>query len=201
MVPSSHLTVAEMTHLLAFPGRQVHDFRQHSTGTPKSAAVLVPLLWDGGEWHLLFTRRTDTVHDHKGQVSFPGGGSEPHDPTPEATALRETFEEIGIKPKDVRTIGQLVPMVTITHFSITPVVGIIPWPVSLSLSTDEVSRAFTIPLHWLAQPENHQVKTTELDGHSYQVVYFSPFDGETLWGITARITLTLLERFNLIHAT
>src|SRR5687768_14621385 len=72
----------------------------------KCAAVLVPLVWHDEEWHLLFTRRTDTVESHKGQVSFPGGACDEDETTPEATALREAEEEIGIQPKDVRVLGR-----------------------------------------------------------------------------------------------
>ena len=101
---------------------------------PRPAAVLVPLLRaaispeTGERWHLLLTRRSDNLTKHRGQVAFPGGSSDPGDLTPEATALREAYEEIGLPPAAVTTLGQLNPMLTITNFHVTPVVGVIPWP-------------------------------------------------------------------------
>jgi len=79
-----------------------------------------------GEWHLLFTRRSDSVENHKGQVSFPGGACDGGETTPEETALREAQEEIGIEPRQVRVLGRLNSMLTITSFMVTPVVGVIP---------------------------------------------------------------------------
>src|SRR5258707_13783424 len=94
----------------------------------RCAAVLVPLVWHQDEWHLLFTRRTDKVESHKGQVSFPGGACDEGETTPEQTALREAEEEIGIHSGDVRVLGRLTNMITITSFRVTPVVGVIQWP-------------------------------------------------------------------------
>src|SRR5215213_7559616 len=91
----------------------------------KCAAVLVPLVWQEDEWHLLFTHRTDKVESHKGQVSFPGGACDEGETTPEQTALREVDEEIGIAPSDVRVLGRLTTLITITYFRVTPVVGVI----------------------------------------------------------------------------
>ena len=94
----------------------------------KCAAVLVPLVWQDDEWHLLYTRRTDKVESHKGQVSFPGGACDEGETTPEQTALREAEEEIGISPKDVKVLGRLANLITITYFRVTPVVGVVKWP-------------------------------------------------------------------------
>src|SRR5215212_3924746 len=80
----------------------------------KCAAVLIPLVWHDDEWHLLFTRRTDRVESHKGQVSFPGGACDEGETTPEQTALREVEEEIGIAPADVKVLGKLSTLITIT---------------------------------------------------------------------------------------
>ncbi len=163
----------------------------------RSAAVLIPFLRDetGGGWRILFTRRTDTLADHKGQVAFPGGRYDPGDPSPEATALREAYEEIGLESKDVRVLGRLADFRTITNFCVTPVVGVIPWPYPLRLAAEEVSRAFTIPLGWLADEANYEIKQRQLpDSHRHiPVVYFKPFDGEVLWGISGTITLALLQ--------
>src|SRR5215208_3661917 len=93
----------------------------------KCAAVLVPLVWHDEEWHLLFTRRTDRVQSHKGQVSFPGGACDEGETTPEQTALREAEEEIGLYAQDVKVLGRLANMITISHFRVTPVVGVIKW--------------------------------------------------------------------------
>jgi len=89
----------------------------------RPAAVLVPLVLDGGHWQLLFTRRTENVETHRGQVSFPGGRVEAGDADPVAAALRETQEEIGVRTEDVRVLGRMDSLLTVTQYLITPVVG------------------------------------------------------------------------------
>ncbi len=167
---------------------------QGSYPSLRPAAVLVPLLFMDNQWSLLFTRRTETVNSHKGQVSFPGGAADEGDSSPEATALREAYEEIGLPPEHVRILGRLHSRPTISSFLITPVVGRVHLPGDFRISPDEVSRVFTIPLDWLADPANHEERprTTPV-GYYENIIYFQPYDGEILWGITARITLDLLE--------
>jgi 8-oxo-dGTP pyrophosphatase MutT (NUDIX family) len=168
--------------------------REIPAGPLRKAAVLIPLVCEMGALHLLFTRRTDLVHDHKGQVAFPGGAVETQDQSMDDTALRETFEEIGIPPEEVCVLGRLPQYPTITGFLITPVVGLIPWPYDLRFSDQEVSRVFTIPLNWLADPQNREEKEMVFpDGRLERVVFFRPYLGENVWGVTARITLTFLK--------
>ncbi len=157
----------------------------------KCAAVLVPLLWQADEWHLLFTRRTEHVESHKGQVSFPGGACDEGEATPEETALREANEEVGIAPRDVRVLGRLVNMITVTSFRVTPVVGIIKWPTVLRVGQNEVERVFTIPLNWLADKRNRWEFT--MLGRSRSLIAYHPYDGELLWGATARMTVDFLK--------
>lgn len=161
----------------------------------RRAAVLVPLLRNEREWHLLFIRRTESVADHKGQVAFPGGAMEGEDASLEVTALRESQEEIGLPQHSVSILGRLPDFYTISNYLITPVVGVIGWPFPLALSMEEVSRVFTIPLLWLADPANHEERLyTRPDGLTHEnVIFFSPYEGEILWGATARITLTFLQ--------
>ncbi len=164
--------------------------------TPQPAAVLIPLFRVHNEWNLLFIRRTYHENDrHSGQVAFPGGRCEPQDPNPETTALREAAEEVGIHPQDVDILGRLRDMLTISNFRVSPVVGRIPWPTQVIPQPEEVSRIFSIPLTWLANPENREVRLRRLpySGKTIPVIYFQPFDGEILWGATARITILLLE--------
>jgi len=183
------------------------DFRSLFPDPPRPAAVLVPLLRtsstgrDSDTWHLLLTRRSDTLEEHRGQVAFPGGQAHEEDPSPVVTALRETQEEIGLDPNSVRILGQLNSFLTITNYHVTPIVGVIPWPFPVSLAEHEVSRVFTIPLEWLAEPANHEVRqrvipppySTMLHTESYPVIYFHPYDGEILWGVSAEITMSLLR--------
>jgi 8-oxo-dGTP pyrophosphatase MutT (NUDIX family) len=159
--------------------------------TLKCAAVLVPLVWHDEEWNLLFTRRTDTVESHKGQVSFPGGACDEDETTPEETALREAEEEIGISPGDIRVLGRLANLVTITYFRVTPVVGVVRWPAVFRVGQHEVARVFTMPLAWLADPTNRW--QFELPGTRRTLIAFHPYDGELLWGATARITVDFLN--------
>ncbi len=157
----------------------------------KCAAVLVPLIWADDQWHLLFTRRTDHVESHKGQVSFPGGGCDEGDSTPEDTALRETEEEVGIHRRDVRVLGRLVNMITVTSFRVTPVVAVIKWPTVFKVGEHEVARIFTIPLNWLVDARNRW--EFPFPTKSRNLIAYHPYDGEFLWGATARMTLDLLK--------
>lgn len=181
--------------VLEFPGMK--DFVH---GSARHAAVLIPLLCQDDRWHVLYTRRNAALPEHSGQVSFPGGQSEPDDRSPEETALREAHEEIGLDPEDVRVIGRLPTYLTITNYLVTPIVGIIPWPYHFEPKAEEVARIFTIPLEWLAVPTNHEARLRKLPSPhaSARVIYFQRYDGELLWGASARFTLSLLEALQLI---
>ena len=157
----------------------------------KNAAVLVPLTYVQNEWHLLFTRRTDRVHSHKGQVSFPGGASDEGETTPEQTALREADEEIGLRPADVKVLGRLSQLITISSFRVTPIVGVIPWPYTFKVAGVEVARVFTIPLLWLSDVNNYW--EFSLRDSDRSLIAYHPYDGELLWGATARMTVTFLK--------
>ncbi len=158
------------------------------------ASVLVPMFVENKEWHLLFTKRTDTLQFHKGQVSFPGGVSDQGDESPEATALRESWEEISLKSELVKVLGCLPTFISNTNYQITPVVARIPWPICLSPNPDEVQKIFSIPLKWLTEPDHREWKPYQLpNGKVHQVIYFQPYNGETLWGITAMITVALID--------
>lgn len=157
----------------------------------KCAAVLLPLLRLKNEWHLLYTRRTDHVETHKGQVSFPGGACDPGEEQPEQTALREAEEEIGLHPCDVRVLGRLSPLVTITGFRVRPVVGCIPWPYAFRVGNAEVARVFFMPLAWLADKRNRWEFSPP--GQKFNLIVYHPYDGEVLWGATALMTDSFLR--------
>ncbi len=166
----------------------------------KCAAVLIPLARSQGDWQLLFTRRTEKVEHHKGQVSFPGGGCEIHETTPEETALREANEEIGLEPGSAHVLGRLNDILTITGFRVTPVVATIDWPFPLRLETAEVERVFVIPLTWLADRQNWEERPFTPAGAArpVPVITYHEYDGEILWGATARITHNFLGTFGLL---
>jgi 8-oxo-dGTP pyrophosphatase MutT (NUDIX family) len=167
--------------------------------TFRAAAVLIPLVCSQEEWNLIFTRRTELVQNHKGQVSFPGGAAEAEDICREDTALRETYEEVGIERANVEILGCMWDMPTITGFVITPVVGRVVWPLDMRLAAEEVSRAFIVPLNWLADPENREeVEITLPDGRQEKVIHFKLYDGERIWGATARIAINFLRVIGLI---
>jgi 8-oxo-dGTP pyrophosphatase MutT (NUDIX family) len=169
--------------------------------------VLIPLFQapldntTGLTWQVLLTRRTEMVAEHQGQVAFPGGRADPSDTTPEMTALREAREEIGLDPVQVRILGRMNSLRTITNYLVTPIVGVIPWPFPIQLEPTEVSRVFTVPLDWLADPSHHEIKNRTvpeifakiLQRNTHPVIYFSPYAGELLWGVSAEITVRLID--------
>ncbi|MDO8755136.1 MAG: CoA pyrophosphatase [Anaerolineales bacterium] len=163
----------------------------------KCAAVLIPLTFYKEEWHMLFTRRTDRVESHKGQVAFPGGACDEGETTPEQTALREAEEEIGINPADVKVIGSLSSLITVSNFRVSPVVGVIPYPYVFRVAGVEVARIFTIPLSWLANRNNYwefSVRESER-----ALIAYHPYDGELLWGATARMTVNFLNTLDILN--
>jgi 8-oxo-dGTP pyrophosphatase MutT (NUDIX family) len=161
----------------------------------RPAAVLVPLFEVDGEWRLLYTQRTDDVDAHPGQVSFPGGAIEADDGTPAAAALREAQEEIGLTSDRVRILGEMNPMLTVTQFLVTPVVAQIEWPFSMKINPSEVAATFHVPFSFLADPDNLETRRREplIPGRAVEVLYFRPYDGQVIWGVTARITVDLLD--------
>lgn len=182
--------IAERLKVFAHP--TYSELLPGSAGKPlRRAAVLIPLIDVDSSWHIIYTRRADGVEHHKGQVSFPGGSTDPGDDSPEATALREADEEIGIRPQDVRILGRLGEMVTISNFVVTPVVGVVPWPYGFKVHTVEVGRLFTMPLAWLAARENWMEFQRVETGHS--VIAYFPYDSELLWGATARMTVNFIK--------
>ena len=163
---------------------------------PREAAVLVPFLRIEDAWHILYIRRTQNKNDrHSGQVAFAGGKRDPEDTTLRDTALREAEEELGIAIADVEVLGHIHHHHTVSEFQVRPYVGTMTWPYDLTLDQIEVAKAFTMPLKWLADERNYR---TEERRHPeserpWPVVYFDLYDGELLWGATARMTLSLIE--------
>lgn len=166
---------------------------------PRPSAVLLPLFRQAEAWHLLFIRRAENERDsHSGEVAYPGGRCEDCDTDVIATALRESEEEVGLPPNQVEVLGELDSYQTVSNHLVSPVVGQIPWPLELQHNPTEVARIFSIPLAWLAQPANHQIKLWPEEQHpqARPVVFFKPYDNELLWGVSARITLDLIKRLN-----
>ena len=163
---------------------------------PKSAlvqaAVLVPLV-DRGEPHLVFTKRTEHVGTHKGQISFPGGTLEPGDTSLLAAALRECEEEVGLPRAAVEPLGALDDTETVaTQFVITPWVGVIRGRVAWRPDGEEIERVIEVPFAALVDRANVRVEHLEREG-VVREMYFYDYRGETIWGATARIVKHYLD--------
>jgi len=153
----------------------------------RRAAVLLPLHEQGGEPYVLFTRRTETVETHKGQISFPGGAADPGDADVQSTALRETQEEMGIPPTQVEVLGVLDDLsTTVSGFVVTPVVGIIPSPFPFRINSAEIAEVLTVPLRVFRDPSSLRVERREREGKRLDV-YFYRYGKHEIWGVTARI--------------
>ena len=148
------------------------------------ASVLVPIVAHEAALTMLFTRRAAHLRDHSGQVSFPGGRAAPCDPSPEATALRESHEEIGLERARVELLGRLPEYRTRTGFRITPVVGVVAPPLGLRPDANEVEEIFEVPLDFLLDPANYQRQSREWQGE-LRWFFAMPYERHYIWGATA----------------
>ena len=169
-----------------------HDFHADlfPQGRLRPAAVLVPLVDRPHGLTVLLTRRTDHLHHHAGQVSFPGGRVEEGDPNPVVTALRETEEEVGLDPALVRIVGRLDTYVTRTGFEIVPVVGLLPDGIAPTPDPFEVADVFEIPLSFVVNPRNHEIHSREFKGQQRRF-YVIPYENHYIWGATAGMLVNL----------
>ncbi len=159
-----------------------------------AAAVLVPLYCRAGQYYILFTKRTETVSTHKGQVSFPGGGYDEADGALVNTALREASEEIGLMAGDAEVLGQMDDNLSMTsNYVISPFVAFIPWPYQFKLSKEETERIIEVPIAALLEHGPHRAAEV-VDGKPV-TAYFYHYQGDVIWGATARILNEFLEIF------
>ena len=177
------------------PERTGDGLHQEPGDPLRPAAVLVPLVQREGGLHVLLTRRTDHLHDHAGQISFPGGRHDPGDPDLVATALREAHEEVGLRAGHVDVLGCMPVYRTITHYEVTPVLGLVQPPLELALDAFEVAEAFEVPLAFLMNPSHHRWHAwVDREGTSREFLSM-PWQREGreyfIWGATAAMLRNL----------
>ncbi|MFN8402239.1 MAG: CoA pyrophosphatase [Anaerolineales bacterium] len=156
----------------------------------KCAAVLIPLVRQNNEWHIIFAPHGQSQIAQRTSL-FPGQRVRRRRNDSEQTALREVEEEIGIRTRDVNILGRMANLITISFFRVTPVVGVVKWPNVFRVGEDEVARVFTIPLEWLAKASTRW--QFERPNTTRTLIAYHPYDGELLWGATARMTVDFLN--------
>jgi 8-oxo-dGTP pyrophosphatase MutT (NUDIX family) len=161
----------------------------------RAAAVLVPIVQREDDLYLVFIRRSDSVESHRGQVAFPGGRVDPTDTTLLDTALREAHEEVGIEPGVVDVLGGFPTMSTVSSgMLVAPFVGLLRRPVEYRIQEVEVAQVFEVSLGALADPRYRGVYEWRRDkdrpSSNFPAIFHS---GQTIWGLTLRITENLLD--------
>jgi 8-oxo-dGTP pyrophosphatase MutT (NUDIX family) len=159
----------------------------------RPAAVLVPLTERAGELRMLLTERTHTVTDHPGQVAFPGGMEEPEDPDLLTTALRESWEEIGLQPDLVEVAGFLPAQAVITGYAVLPVVGFYPQAFEPRTDPREVAGVFEVPFSYL-QDEGNLIRIDRERNGVTLPTYEYHYDGHRIWGATALMIRMLVDK-------
>ena len=175
-------------HLLQLPSLNDGTRLPGREGRTTPAAVLVPIVNRPDGLTLLLTQRSDTLPDHPGQISFPGGRQEPEDGSAAETALRESEEEIGLDRSRVEILGEVGSYETVTGYSVVPVVGWVEPPIELTTDPVEVAEAFEVPLAFVLDPDNFVQRQREVNGivrHYFEC----PYQGRHIWGATAAMIL------------
>jgi len=159
----------------------------------RPAAVLIPIYKKSGRYHVLLTKRTEEMEYHKGQICFPGGSRHQDDNSLLETALREAYEEVGIRPEDVEILGELDGFGTLTsNFLITPFVGIIPYPYKFTVSEHEIDELVEVPLSALADDRNYWEEERSAEGVTGKASFYK-YKDKVVWGATARILKQFID--------
>ena len=174
--------------------RFANDARFKPNAESKDAAVLVPVIQRSNELTVLFTQRAFHMRHHPGQVSFPGGRRDPEDNNFIDTALRESDEEIGLKPSRVTPLGWLPKFHTISNYSVYPLVGLIEDPGQLTINEEEVARIFEVPLSHFLTRQSHFTVRPNFNNQRHRV-HFMPYEDKVIWGATAAILDKLASHF------
>ncbi|MEM9276980.1 MAG: CoA pyrophosphatase [Pseudomonadota bacterium] len=159
----------------------------------KDAAVLIGFIERDGEANVILTKRTENLSNHSGQIAFPGGKIDASDTSPEAAALREAWEEIGLDINEVEVLGCLPHYHSGSGFRISPVLGLVSPDADFEINTDEVEYMFEVPLSFLMNPQNHVTASKFFRG-AHRHYYEMPYQDHYIWGVTAGMIRVLYNR-------
>lgn len=169
--------------------------KRMARGELRPASVLVPLFLRAGQPWVLFTRRTEHLKNHGGEISFPGGGAEAQDSDFWQTALRETEEEMGINAADVSRLGQLDDFYSVYGFRVKVCVGSFIDPYPYRVDKYEIAEVIELPLAQLRDPGIYHQEDWRHRGRMIPVDFYQ-LDGHCIWGMTAAILKQLLVRLD-----
>jgi 8-oxo-dGTP pyrophosphatase MutT (NUDIX family) len=173
--------------------KALNEHRRVPMGSgPVPSAVLLPVLIKNGECHILFTKRTQNLNHHRGEISFPGGVRQEEDADALQTALRETREEIGICPADVEVLGMLDDFYSIHNYLITPFVGMIPPDYHYRINSDEIEKIIEVPISHLLDPGIFRVEDWSWKGRTHPVCFYE-YGKDEIWGVTGAILKQFLD--------
>ncbi len=153
----------------------------------RHAAVFMPLIQRGPDVHVLFTKRTEHLSDHAGQICFPGGSTDPSDKSEIETALRETHEEIGVSREYIQLIGTQPAYITVSQFLMTPVVGVLKPGFKITPDTNEVAEVFEVPLQVLLDPRKHRLHKLPAKIGNERYYFSMQWENHFIWGATAAL--------------
>ncbi len=174
-------------------------YQSRTTSNSKNSSVLIPIFKIDTIYHTLLFQRQDYDGDHSGQICFPGGKKEPDDKNLQFTAIRETWEEVGIEMNKVKVLGRLTPLhIPVSNYLVYPFIGWIDNSPEFKPDPVEVKELIITPIEELMQPENKKTETMHLHNLDFQVPYFA-IQNYKIWGATAMIIsewITVLQHIN-----